>query len=126
MEYKKTPIGCILLQPCTNDARPTYRITHFHVDAPYRRAGVGFDLLSHTIKELGNSNAKIVGVTTQLTPYVTECLREVGFKLDEAAVRIWDAEKGREAQDDDGKVDVEQEKVLLVDTRRAGWKLSSV
>lgn len=126
MEYKKTPIGCILLQPCITDARPTYRIAHFHVDAPYRRTGVGFDLLSRAIKELENSKADVVGVTTQLTPYVAKCLREVGFKPDEGVVRIWDAEKGREIQDDDEKVDVEQEKVLLADTRRSGWKFSRV
>jgi N-acetylglutamate synthase-like GNAT family acetyltransferase len=124
MEYKKTPIGCVLLQPCkSKGVQPCYRITHFHVDSPYRHAGVGYDLLSRAVEDL--PNADILAVTTPLVPYVADCLRAVGFKPNQGAVKLWDKEKDKaEQNEDDEKVDIEQERVVLVDTQRTGWQIT--
>ncbi|CAE7088709.1 unnamed protein product [Rhizoctonia solani] len=124
MEYKKTPIGCAILLPRDGEnTRPCYRLAHFHVDSPYRRAGVGHDLLSHVAQDLAKAKADIIAVTSPLTPYVTECLRGVGFKPDQEAIQIWDTEKAKNDLDEQGR-DIEKEKVFLVDTRRTGWRLS--
>ncbi|KAF8687596.1 hypothetical protein RHS03_09964, partial [Rhizoctonia solani] len=125
MEYKQTPIGCAALLPCDVQAtRPCYRLAYFHVDSPYRRAGVGQDLLSYVIKDLAKINADIVAVTNSLTPYVAECLRRVGFKPDQEAIQIWDTERQKNDLDGQGGKDIEKDKVFLVDTRRTGWRLN--
>ncbi|CUA70974.1 hypothetical protein RSOLAG22IIIB_09251 [Rhizoctonia solani] len=125
MEYKQTSIGCAVLLPCAvENTRPCYRLAHFHVDSPYRRAGVGHDLLSHVAQDLGTSNTDIIAVTSPLTPFIAECLRGVGFKSDQEAIQIWDAEMARgDVGEQEGK-DVEKESVFLVDTQRTGWRLS--
>ncbi|CAE6398459.1 unnamed protein product [Rhizoctonia solani] len=125
MEYKQTPIGCAALLPCdVKDTRPCYRLAHFHVDSPYRRTGVGHDFLSHIVQNLAKSNADIVAVTNQLTPYVAECLRGVGFSPDQQAIHVWDTEREKNDLDGQGGKDIEKEKVFLVDTQRTGWRLS--
>ncbi|CAE6512649.1 unnamed protein product [Rhizoctonia solani] len=125
MEYKKSPIGCAVLIPCAvKNTRPCYRLAHFHVDSPYRRAGVGHDLLSRVVQDSANANADIITVTSPLTPYVTECLRGVKFKPDQEAIRTWDTEKATDGLDGQVGKDIEKEKVFLVDTQRMGWRLS--
>ncbi|KAH7333599.1 hypothetical protein B0J17DRAFT_721475 [Rhizoctonia solani] len=123
MEYKKTPIGCAVLLPCdVKNTRPCYRLAHFHVDSPYRRAGVGHDLLSRVTQDL--ANADIIAVTTPLTPYVAGCLRGVGFKPDREAIQLWNTERVKFDLDDNKGKDIEGEKVVLVDTQSKGWRLS--
>ncbi|KAG9086109.1 hypothetical protein FRC07_013203, partial [Ceratobasidium sp. 392] len=113
MEYKNVPIGCLFAQPISSAKRePTYRITHFHVDAPYRRAGVGNDLLSYAVKDLEKIEGEIVAVTTCLTPYTSECLQAAGFTRSEASIRVWD-EGTKEDQDggeNENKVDLSGQK----------------
>ncbi|KAJ1300724.1 hypothetical protein OPQ81_002368 [Rhizoctonia solani] len=125
VEYKKVPIGCAALLPCdVETTRPCYRLAHFHVDSPYRRAGVGHDLLSRVIQDWASPNADIIAVTTQLTPYVAECLRGVGFKPDQEAIQVWDTVKADgDPEDQEGK-DIESDRVLLVDAQRTGWRFS--
>jgi hypothetical protein len=94
------------------------------VDSPYRRAGVGHDFLSYIVQDLAKSNADIVAITNQLTPYVAECLRGVGFNPDQHAVQVWDTEREKNNLADQGGKDIEKEKVFLVDTQRTGWRLS--
>ncbi|CAE6431960.1 unnamed protein product [Rhizoctonia solani] len=125
MEYKKIPIGCASLLPCAlKNTRPCYRLAHFHVDSPYRRAGVGHDLLSRVVQDSAKLNADIIAMTTSLTPYVIECLRGVGFKPDQGAIQTWDIERAKNDLDNQAEKDVEAEKVILVDTQRMGWRLS--
>ncbi|KAG8758106.1 hypothetical protein FRC11_004051 [Ceratobasidium sp. 423] len=108
MEYKKTPIG----------------LAHFHVDSPYRPAGVGHDLLSRVVQDSAKSKADIISVTTPLTPYIAECLRGVGFKPDQGAIQTWDTERAKNDLDSQADKDIEVERVILVDTQRTGWRLS--
>lgn len=131
MEFKKAPIGCIFIQlvPTTtaNGSQTTYRIAHFHVDAPYRPTGVGNDLFSRAIEEMEKTKGDIVGVSSRLTPYITECLQNAGFVRDEGAVSIWDEGKKKEAGYEEGeKGDVDSERIVLVDTRRTGWRLRRI
>lgn len=130
MEYKKVPIGCIFIQPVptaegeSKSAQTTYRVAHFHVDAPYRHAGVGNDLFSSAVEKMEKTKGDIVGVTSRLTPYVTECLQNAGFVRDDGAVAIWDEGKRREpGYEEDQQGDVDSRRVALVDTRRTGWRL---
>ncbi|CAE6468876.1 unnamed protein product [Rhizoctonia solani] len=123
MEYKNIPIGCAALLPCdVKNTRPCYRLAHFHVDSPYRRAGVGHDLLSRVVQDL--ASADIIAVTTPLTPYVAECLRGVGFKPNQEAVQLWNTERAKFDMDEKDGKDIEGEKVVLVDTQRKGWRLN--
>jgi len=131
MEYKKTPIGYIFVQPipsiqsdAKSGTRTMYRIAHFHVDAPYRHTGVGNDLLSRAIQDLEKTKVDIVGVSTRLTPYTAECLRAAGFTRDDGVVQIWDEGKKKEAgYEEDKEGDVDSARIVLVDTRRVGWRL---
>ncbi|KAG9101142.1 hypothetical protein FRC06_003320 [Ceratobasidium sp. 370] len=127
MEYKKTPIGCFFAQPIpSTDQKPTYRITHFHVDTPYRRAGVGNDLVSRAVKDLEKTKGEVVGVTTRLTPYTAECLQTAGFTRSDRGVEVWDDGKKKEdraGNEEGNKVNPGRQDVLFVDTRRTGWVL---
>jgi GNAT superfamily N-acetyltransferase len=117
MEFKKAPIGCIFLQPTASaNQKVAYKIAHFHVDAPYRRTGVGKDLLSRAIKDSERSKGDIAGVTTRLTPYTEECLKMAGFARDDGAVRVFD-------QITEKVMGSDTQKVLFVDTQRTGWML---
>ncbi|KAG8718594.1 hypothetical protein FRC08_004911 [Ceratobasidium sp. 394] len=130
MEYKKTPIGYFFAQPTpSTDQKPVYRITHFHVDAPYRPTGVGNDLVSHAVQNLKETKGEIVGVTTCLTSYTTECLKTAGFTRSDRAVQIWDdgkEEEDRGSNEEGNKVDLGGQNVLFVDTRETGWVLRLV
>ncbi|KAG8743221.1 hypothetical protein FRC10_000222 [Ceratobasidium sp. 414] len=130
MEYKTVPIGCFFAQPTpSTNQKPIYRITYFHVDAPYRRAGVGNDLVSRAIKDLEKTKGEIVGVTTCLTPYTAECLQTAGFTRSDRGVQVWDDGKEKEdraVNEKGNKADLDGQKVLFVDTRRTGWMLRLV
>lgn len=102
-----------MFQPCTKGNQ--YRMTHFHVDSPYRRAGVGYDLLLRGVEDL--KDADVFGVTTGLTPYVTECLQSVGFKVNQEALTIWDEHKDQDA-------DLDKEPILWVNNQKTGWRLT--
>ncbi|KAG8720589.1 hypothetical protein FRC09_009295 [Ceratobasidium sp. 395] len=130
IEYKKTPIGCLFVQPVPSTNQKTiYQISHFHVDAPYRRAGVGVDLLSRATNDLKKTRTEIVGVTTQLTPYTAECFQAAGFTRSDRVVQIWDEGRKNEEERDGSKEEnqlktgLDGRNVLLVDTRRTGWVL---